>query len=121
MSKHGADYNEQTLRPIEAVDAEFKKEFWRNHADGGVTASTPNNPPEGWDEWKNDPTEVWEWLHYKLADTLTTDRDAAYTMLRHGIEHSEAVGIMSNGDTTWVDMKDVLKLLDTIYSKTHTV
>lgn len=75
------------MKTNEEIFKEFKKEFWSVHADGGVTPSTTDHPPEGWDEWKSDPTEVWEWLGYKLRDIITAkDAEIAEAYKRGYIE-----------------------------------
>jgi len=65
-----------TNKEVRSVE-EAVEEFWKLHADGGVTASTPDNPPEGWEEWRSEPSEVRDWLR----TTLTAERTAQWEQL----------------------------------------
>jgi len=120
MSKHGQTHNEQTLRPaIEEVV---------NH----VQWLLP-----GPDHKLNESGK--EQLRFMLDELLTTDRDAAYTMLREAIKikkrdlgaieqecHLNGVAVgkrkraisVAFGNNKALD--DILLSLDTIYGKTHT-
>lgn len=85
MNTPGQTHNEQTLRPVEAVEADLAK----------AQFLVPDEQRE-----------------YRQS-VLTTDRDAAYTMLKVAIDQEPTINHM-------VLKERVLQLLDTIYGKTPT-
>lgn len=101
-------HNEQTLRPIEDVVGEWRRSFGRVDLDTGAHPKYV------------DRQEDW------LQEVLTTDRDAAYTMLREAVTKDFKVTDPDTKDHPLNELRNeiaenFLKSLDTIYGKTHTV
>lgn len=83
---------------------EIVKEFWKLHADGGVTPSTPDNPPEGWEEWRSEPSGVAEWL----KQTLTTYRAQVLEEVEKVIDSIE---IKEQGSVDYVHSQELKEKL----------
>ncbi len=53
----------------------IKKDFWKDLATGGMTASTPDQAPEGYADWQVDPQEALEWFIYRMNTLISHERE----------------------------------------------
>jgi len=116
MSKDGQQYNEQTLRPIKDIAVEQHRRWLQKAATAQLKGAEMTVLPFGY-------------LQPAVAEALTTDRDAAYTLLRTAVKKIESE-IPTTFDQPFelaesvgkrIAPDSILTLLDTIYGKTHTV